>query len=111
MLHRFLPKLVSVLVKNKLFVFFCRDPSVLPKFAFELIWLPTRVTKGDKTLVGALSVADVAQNLQARCHGYATIDVEGFRPTILWTVQHETDLRLDRASREDTDAPRNPGIL
>jgi hypothetical protein len=35
-LHRLLPNLVPVLVKNNLFVVCCRNPSPLPEFAFEL---------------------------------------------------------------------------
>src|SRR5215471_21616541 len=111
MLHCLLPNLVPVLVKNKFLVIFRSEPSPLPEFAFELICCPPRVTKGDNTLARTSSVGDVAQNLQARCHGYATVDVDGLRSMIVRAVQHEADLRLDGATREDADASCNPGIL
>src|SRR6266568_9551676 len=90
-----MPDLVAVVVEDEASVLRRREPKVLGELAFELARRPAGIAERDETLGRAALVADVAQDLAARCHGEAGVDVDRIRATIISTVHHKADVGLD----------------
>src|SRR5258707_12154106 len=95
-LHGVVPDLVAVLVEDELGVMRRREPEAVRKLALELARRPAGVAECDEALAGAVMVADVAQDLEARRHRPAAVDVDGVGPMLLRPVDHKADLGLHR---------------
>jgi len=81
------------------------------ELALELTRRPAGVAERDKALVGAALVADVAQDLAARCHGDVAVDVEGVGAMIVGAVEDKADVRLHWAPGEDANRSRNARVI
>src|SRR5262245_22335108 len=103
-----IPDLVAVVVKDEASVLRRREPKPLGELALELARRPAGIAECDEALGRAALVADVAQDLAARGHGEAAVDVERVRATIVGAVHHKADIGLDgtasqRAIDDDTE--------
>src|SRR5262249_60077685 len=91
--------LVAVLVEDELGVLRCREPEAVRELALELARPPAGVAECDQALARAAMVADVAQDLAARRHRDAAVDVDGVGAMGFGAVHHEADLWLHRTAR------------
>src|SRR5262249_52770406 len=91
-LHGIVPDLVPVLVEDELGVWWRREPEAVGKLALELARRPAGVAECDEAFARAAMVADVAQDLEARRHRDAAIDVDGVGAMVFGAVDHKADL-------------------
>src|SRR5215471_754446 len=105
------PQALPVLVENQLWLCGRDEPGTKPDFVLKLTGPPARIAERNKTLRRALVVADVEENLAARGHGHAPIDVDGARATIVGRMHDEADFRLDWTAGEDAHRTCDRHIL
>src|SRR5262249_61712899 len=106
--HGIVPDLVAVLVEHQLGVLRRREPEPVGEFALELPRRPAGVAECDQALVRAAMVADIAQDLAARRHRDAAVDVDGVGAMIFSAVNHKADLGLYRTAGDDAHLSRHP---
>src|SRR5262249_22303106 len=100
-LHGIVPAFVAVLVEDALGVLRRREPERVGELALELARPPAGVAECDQALARAAMVGDVAQDLAARRHRDAAVDVDGVGAMVFGAVDHKADLGLHRTAGED----------
>src|SRR5215813_10359472 len=110
-LHGVVPDLVAVLVEHQLGVLRRREPEPVGELALELARRPAGVAECDQALARAAMVADVAQDLAARRHRDAAVDVDGVGAMVFGAVDHKADIGLYRTAGEDAHLSRNRRVL
>src|SRR5215472_8545246 len=109
--HGVVPDLVAVFVEDELGVLRRREPEAVGKLALELARRPAGVAECDEALARAAMVADVAQDLEARRHRDAAVDVDGVGAMVFGTMDHEADLGLHWTAAEDAHLSRHRRVL
>src|SRR5262249_13355230 len=90
-LHGGVPDLVAVRVEHQLGVLRGREPEAVRELALELARPPAGVAECDQALARAAMVGNVAQDLAARRHRDAAVDVDGVGAMVFGAVHHEAD--------------------
>src|SRR5262249_37659752 len=88
----------AVVVEYQLGLLGCGEPVMAGHLAFELTRPPTSVAQRKKGLLRTAVPTDVAQNLAARRHCHASVDIDGLVAPIFGTMHDKTELRLHRAA-------------
>src|SRR5262249_21396527 len=109
--HGIIPDLVAILVEHQLGVLRRREPEPVGELALELARRPAGVAECDQALARTAMVADVAQDLVARRHRDAAVDVDGAGAMVFGAVDHKADIGLYRTAGEDAHLSRNRRVL
>src|SRR5262245_17874108 len=110
-LHGVIPELVAVVSEDEVCVLRCGEPETMGELTLELTRRPAGVAEGDEALAGAALVAHVAQDLAARGHGDAAVDVDGVGAMIIGAMEDKADVRLHRAAGEEAHRSRNARVI
>src|SRR5215469_7389008 len=74
--QRVVPEMFAVVVEDQFRLLWCGEPVVAGHLAFELTRPPASIAQRKKGLLRAMVVTDVAQNLAARRHRHASVDID-----------------------------------
>src|ERR1700751_4726710 len=99
--HCVLPEFFAVVVEDELRLLGSGEPVVTCELAPKLTGPPAGIAEREEALLGALIMADVEQDLTARRHRHAAVDIDGLGAPIFDAVDDKTELRLHRAAGED----------
>src|SRR6516164_755022 len=96
--HRVVPEMFAVVVEYQLGLLGCGEPVMAGHLAFELTRPPTCIAQRKKGLLRTAVPTDVAQNLAARRHRHASVDIHGLVAPVFGAVHDKTEIGLHRAA-------------
>src|SRR5260370_22363942 len=109
--HCILPQVVAVVVEDELRLFGSGEPVVTRQLALELAGSPAGIAEREEALLGTLTMADVEEDLTARGHCHAAIDIDGLGAPIFGAVEDKAEFRLHWAAGEDAHDARYAGVI
>src|SRR5580704_4190330 len=109
--HCVLPEFLAVVVEDELRLLGSGEPVVTCELALKLTGSPAGIAEREQALLGALMMADVEQDLTARRHRHAAVDIDGLGAPIFGAMDDKTEFRLHRAAGEDAQNARYVGVI
>ena len=102
-----IPNIVPVLVEDEGRVGLGDPPGALFDLMLELVRSPASVAEGEEDLCWPFLLPMSRKIAMLEVIERRSVMRDGLRPTVIGTVDHEAEFRLDRAAREDAHVARN----